>query len=332
MIKSWIRTVLDKSGLLKVIRAKQKAGRNKSYYSEEQSINTDSLTEARRIEHNLRMQIHIIEKCLVIDNQSIFNNHKMMFDMVAKLDELLQNDYKRDGHVVIESLSAIHGVIARCKSNKTDCTAIEKEVASFMSRHHIPSRGSDDNAIEIVRSEPVAPHVLKQYKEVVESRVSIRKYKPDLVDRDTILEVIGVANLCPSACNRQPCKVYFSVNRDRQNELKELCGDRLAASNISNFMVSTVDKSAFSPNEPFQAWINGGIFVDALVNAIHAHGLGACIFQFSKYYKNLPKLKSLLGIPPYEDVICMIGFGYYTESTHHIKKHRKPIDEIAVER
>ena len=49
----------------------------------------------------------------------------------------------------------------------------------------------------------------------IENRRSIRKYKPDEIERKLIDEIIYSASLAPSAKNRQPWK--FIVYQDRKS-------------------------------------------------------------------------------------------------------------------
>ena len=51
----------------------------------------------------------------------------------------------------------------------------------------------------------------------IENRRSIRKYKPDELDRKLIEEIIYRASLAPSAKNRQPWKfiVYQGEEKDK---------------------------------------------------------------------------------------------------------------------
>ena len=51
----------------------------------------------------------------------------------------------------------------------------------------------------------------------IENRRSIRKYKPDEIERKLIEEIIYSASLAPSAKNRQPWKfiVYQGEEKDK---------------------------------------------------------------------------------------------------------------------
>jgi nitroreductase len=55
-------------------------------------------------------------------------------------------------------------------------------------------------------------------KEAIESRRSIRKFKPDIVPDEYITELINAARLAPSGCNAQPWR--FKIVRDTETKAK----------------------------------------------------------------------------------------------------------------
>jgi nitroreductase len=333
VLKNILKNVLIKLGLLEKIKSKYRKLSSKNIFNEEFSINTGMLKGAAAIEESLRIKVHAIEKMLVIENLSALNNNVLLTDMVSKLDVLLELGYNGENNIIIESLSIINCFIELCKKHSVNYTGIENKVASLIVKHKLSKKLEDYKDVKII-TEAKSPKdmFIDDYKYFIKTRVSIRKTKQGLVEKNIVRGIIDLANQCPSACNRQPCKVYYSVNADMQSKLKTLCGDQKVSKNLSNFMVPTVDKMVFSPYEYFQAWLNGGIFIDSLINAIHAYGLGACLFKTIKTYSNVPKIKSLLEIPMNEDILCIVGFGEYCDNFNYIEKHRKPTNSIAIEK
>lgn len=60
----------------------------------------------------------------------------------------------------------------------------------------------------------------------------------------------------PSACNRQPCKVYYSVNESMLKEIGKLISDQyVVRGNIFNFFVVICDRNLFSEGEIFQYYV-----------------------------------------------------------------------------
>jgi nitroreductase len=332
-IKGIIKKLLVKLGLLEIVKFRYRVLLYKKLFRDEFSFNSGLLKNAAAIEASLRLTIHAFEKKFVIENLTTLKNNKLLTVFISKMDTLMEMGYGGENNIIIECLSIINCFIELCKKHSIDCTDIKNQAVSFIMKYKLNKQITDYTAIEIINGKTVPlNNFTDNYKEFVKSRVSIRKTKPGLVDKNIIHEIINLSNLCPSACNRQPCKVYYSVNADTQRQLKNLCGDKMVSSNLSNFIVPTVDKTVFRPREFFQAWLNGGIFINSLVNAFHAYGLGACLFQTTKSSPNVPKIKKLLRIPENEDILCIVGFGEYTEDFNYIKKHRKPTDLIAIER
>ena len=85
--------------------------------------------------------------------------------------------------------------------------------------------------------------------------------------------------------------------------------DKNVTKDIYNYLIVTVNKSLFSNSEVLWPWINAGIFLQSLIMAIHAKGLGACIFGNMKYSTTDNNFRKLARIPDNEDIVAYIGFG-----------------------
>ena len=59
--------------------------------------------------------------------------------------------------------------------------------------------------------------------EVVEQRVSVRKYKPDPVPQEHLELILNAARLAPNSGNQQACRYLIVEDRGRLDELKEAC-------------------------------------------------------------------------------------------------------------
>jgi nitroreductase len=57
--------------------------------------------------------------------------------------------------------------------------------------------------------------------DVVEQRVSVRKYKPDLVPDEYLELILNAARLAPIAGNQQPCRYLVVRDRVKLEALKE---------------------------------------------------------------------------------------------------------------
>jgi len=59
--------------------------------------------------------------------------------------------------------------------------------------------------------------------QVVEQRVSVRRYKPDPVPQEHLELILNAARLAPNSGNQQACRYLVVKDRERLDELKEAC-------------------------------------------------------------------------------------------------------------
>lgn len=151
------------------------------------------------------------------------------------------------------------------------------------------------------------------------------------VDESEIREAIRLAAYAPSACNRQPAKVYYSLNRNTAKQVGKFApGNKGFADNVPYYAVITVDRSLFDLSEMYQWLVNGGIFLGYFINARHSVGIGSCVFQFPfAEAKNNKRLLNLIGAPTNEVVCAIVGFGKYKKTARYLYAPRKSVDELS---
>lgn len=165
------------------------------------------------------------------------------------------------------------------------------------------------------------------------SRHSIRTFSKDEISKDEIKNVIELALMSPSACNRQPYKVYYSLDKNKTDDFEKLiAGSRGFEGEIPYFMVVTVKRNLFNNDEFLQWYINGGIFTSFLILALHNKGFGSIIMQWKQNNKNEEAMKNKLKIDYDEVIICVVGFGKYADGeTKCICAQRRAPDDVLVE-
>lgn len=153
------------------------------------------------------------------------------------------------------------------------------------------------------------------FKEVIEKRRSIRKYKDTPVPKEKIIKILEAARIAPSASHRQPW--HFIVVEDKET-IKKLAKSEWAAT--APVMIVGLADQAASPN-----WcINDlGIAFEHLVLAATDLGLGTCWMGQSK---REALVKGLLDIPDNFKVIALTPLGEADETP--LPKERKSLDAI----
>ncbi len=190
--------------------------------------------------------------------------------------------------------------------------------------------------------------------EVMRGRRSIRKFKPQVPDREVLAGLARHASLAPNAMNRQDWHFTFVLSAGVREEIilaveekwRLLCSPDSGAhaivrsykSNFSAFRqapvlvaVTTKHASSFMAHmlEGKATSVMGGaasacMAVQNLVLAAHAGGLGTCIFTGCNAAGD--KILRILNTAPRRELVCLIALGYPDETPTF--PGRKPVEKI----
>lgn len=167
------------------------------------------------------------------------------------------------------------------------------------------------------------------FASLTRNRHSVRTSSDKEVDISKIEEAISIARNYPSACNRQPCKVYCTKNREVINEIRKMIpGNSGFENELDNFLIVTAKRNYFGVNEMFQWYINGGIFVAYLILALKSLNIGSCVFQWPLMNKNDLVLKNIMNIDQNECIINLIGIGIEKNKYKCVVASRKEVNDI----
>jgi len=184
-----------------------------------------------------------------------------------------------------------------------------------------------------------------EVKEAIKTRRSVRKYKAKSVSKETILELLGAANLAPSATNRQPWE-FVVVHRsylDRLDQiLREAFTERVASVSEDNMRQAIKDLSipvdesgdklkglgyfyrtlgaapmaivVCVPRET-DPWVwknsisDAAAAIENLLLAAWNKDLGTC-WLTGPLKTRADMIASLLGIPEDREIVAIVSLGY----------------------
>ena len=163
------------------------------------------------------------------------------------------------------------------------------------------------------------------FERALSSRHSIRHYSKETIDDDELFKVVAMANKAPSACNRQPVKLYFTRTQEKAREFETMIdGSHGFQGEVPYYMLVTVNRSYFSEDEYLQWYTNGGIYLGYLTLAFQACGIGSIILQWKYAQKCENEVKTYFGIKETEAIVAVVGFGKYAkDGTKCIVAQRK---------
>lgn len=157
----------------------------------------------------------------------------------------------------------------------------------------------------------------------VAQRHSVRMFSKEIIPYSLIERAVELANYAPSACNRQPNRVYFCNSKMHTKLIGELiAGNKGFEDEINNFILLTSSRGMFSGDEQFQWFINGGIYLESLILSLHSLQIASCIMQWKAFNKSEKKIKKICGIAGNEAIIAIIGVGFYEDNTKVIAAQR----------
>lgn len=235
-----------------------------------------------------------------------------------------------DSYEFREGMSVLKAWLIYSESQNTDVHQIREQYENIAAKNTYEENRA---GIELYSPQKDVYECMdaQSVKEFIKGRHSIRSYKKEQVDSETMQKVLQIAAYAPSACNRQPSKVYWTSDENTVSEIdKCVPGNKGFENTVPNWAIITTDRKMFGRTESLQWYVNGGIFVSYFVQALQLYGLGSCIFQLPITYNTIPQIRKIANIPENEAIVCMIGFGYPKDEVKHIMAERRKSEEIGI--
>ena len=174
---------------------------------------------------------------------------------------------------------------------------------------------------------------VQMFEQLVSARRSVRSFTSMVVPREMIEHAIRLAQLSPSACNRQTCRVHLVRDEGRKKALLALQnGNRGFGHLIPALAVITSDSGAFfDASERHEPYVDGGLFSMSLMYALSAQGLATCCLNWCVSPGNDGALRKLLPLADSELVVMLMAIGYPEPSAMVPRSPRKSTESVMIE-
>lgn len=255
--------------------------------------------------------------------------------LISELEQYEKRGSDCSSYTYLEALKVLEKYIEFQHNEKVELGDVEARTKDLVERMPEATKAlftDIETGYKVVSKKKISDKLDFDLYSYLADRHSIRDY--DLqqpVTDEEVQQAIHVASLAPSACNRQPCKVYYTLDSQLAKQVGEIIpGNRGYEDNIPYYAVITVDRSIFDPTEMYQWFVNGGIFTAYFVEGLYSQGIGSCIFQFPfNDYKRSNKMHQLINANINEVVCAVVSFGKYKEEFKCICAQRKSIVELS---
>ncbi|MGM0366123.1 MAG: nitroreductase family protein [Actinomycetota bacterium] len=165
----------------------------------------------------------------------------------------------------------------------------------------------------------------KNLMNLIESRKSIRSYKPQPVEEEKLQYVLQAFRKAPSAKNIQPWKLVVVKEEKRKNDVAIACNNQLFIAEAPIVIVACAkEEEAYGVMGGYMSSfaIDIAIAMEHLMLAATEQGLGTC--WIGAFKEKL--IKDLLGIPENVRVVALTPLGYADKEGR--VRARKPLSEI----
>lgn len=284
------------------------------------------------IELRMLLYSHSLEKGMCLKHVKKAYGLKKAELLISSINQYCIDGNSMKKYVFIESMSALLEYIRYQKLEGVDVSSIEDAYNKIIDKYKLDLKCFENNfgTLELTK-EDLLEGTKCEFEKLVKSRHSIRNFKEENISKDEISYALEMASLYPSACNRQTIKVYYSSFNEKNKIISDVIpGNSGFQNDIHNYLIITSKINLFEAREMYQWYVNGGIYISYLVLSLHSIGIGSCIFQWSKMNRKEKKLRELVNISCEEEIIAIIGIGYYQDNNKCAHAMRKSIDEILI--
>lgn len=317
MLKLWLKKIKSSIEIIKFS--------NKNMKNSLKSIKMYNSNKIEYLEYEILLLVHSIEKGLCYENMRYGFGKDKISRLILLINQYLNQNYDVNRYAFQEGLAALRKYYEIHNNVNYNLGNIESEIKSIL--NNVNSINVQAGA-KRYKKEELEKGKNFDFNNFISCRHSIRKYSNVEVTEEQIKLAISMAQKAPSACNRQPSKVYFSLSSEKNALIDSIVpGNKGFKNQINKYLIITSDRAAFGTVELNQWYVNGGIFSAFLVLALHSLGIGSCIFQWADIEDNDEKIRKIAKIPNNEQVILIIGIGNYADEVNIPIGYRKDIKE-----
>jgi len=284
-----------------------------------------------RLESDIIVLVHSIEKGLSIDNP------RKGFG-IAKIKKLLQlmNKFVEEKtakeECILMAISALKEYFEFEDGIKVDSQEYNENKNNyllFLNNNNIALKDIDPSYGGTILINHQIKYNEAALLDILNNRHSIRDFKDEPVSINSIKSAIEEAQHAPSACNRQAVRVYIICGKQKEKLYGWLSGVGGFEKSTDKYLLITGKISAYNMMEFNQFIVSASIFAAYLTLTLQAKNIGACVIQRPLLYDDSwSNIAKEFDIPLDEQIVCAVGVGMLKDSYKVPRSHRYNIDKI----
>lgn len=179
-----------------------------------------------------------------------------------------------------------------------------------------------------ISSSPVTGNQI--LRELCLSRRSTRNFTPEKVDIRLVEQAVSIAQLSPSACNRQPWKLHlYDQREDIEKMLSLQNGNSGFGHTIPLLGVMCCDLGTFfDSSERIEPILDGGLFLMSLLLALQSLGLSTCCLNWCVAPELDRRGHEVGNIPMQEKILTFLAIGHGAADAVVPLSGRRPLSDV----
>lgn len=274
----------------------------------------------------LTMAVHGIEKGLTLDNpRPFFGRERMMLILDHALPYIL-----RYGTNNIQIHHVVKCVMDYRLFHEQCGTRIDAELSARIDELISYFPNSKSICVQNDYTKKLFfEHVNSDFASFSRSRHSCRNFTDEPVDPLLIDKAIALAQTSPSACNRQPVRLYVICSRDIIQKVLTLHGGtRGFAEKIDKLILVCGYIPCYYKVERDCVYTDCGIFAMNLLYSLHYYKIGACILNWSVLNENDRQCRKIVPVSNDEVICSLIACGNVPDTFKVCDSAKKDINTI----
>ena len=165
-----------------------------------------------------------------------------------------------------------------------------------------------------------------EFEQLIETRYSVRGYRPDPIPEPLLQQVLRAGILAPTAANRQPFRILVLETESRRAELRTVYHrEWFTEAPLILVVVAVLEEAWVRRFDALNHYlVDAAIVMDHMVLAAADVGLGTCwICAFDPH-----AARTVLALPPGTEPVAMSPLGYARDDGPPPAKSRRPPREL----
>lgn len=283
-----------------------------------------------KLSTQLIFQYHKLEKALCLPGPKRFFGRDPAFETCRLMREWVATGLPTDHPVYVGALEAVRAYRVRL-----DVTPPPEDIRAALLRAVDGIIGETPVAADSVT--PMLPQLppegaFEALSELAIARRSVRTFSPEPVDFALIEKAVALAQLAPSACNRQSWRIHFYDKKDDITRMLALQnGNNGFGHTIPLLVVISADmNSFFDASERIEPALDSGLFLMAFLLALQSLGLSSCCLNWCVTPGSDKRAHRIGNIPESHQISTFLAVGHAAEQSLVPRSARRPLADVII--